>query len=1057
MIPKDPGGVYNLNLDWKFYKPTENTWPLKTAYAGVVDTNGRQFYETDYDDSHWEDVSLPHTFNDVDSFRSIANDAGDVGIYRGFAFYRKQFTLPVEAAGRKVFVEFEGARQAAYVYLNGTMVGYYEFGVTPFGFDLTKHVKFGEPNVLAVALDSTSSRGAEEFIHETRPGTEPGSNTGIPFLWNSRDFNPVFGGLTRHVRLYVKNSIYQTLPLYSNLKTKGAYVYATDIDVKAKSAVIHVEAEVRNETNQDRDLYIEAVLVDHEQQVITKFASPITNVAAAQDTDEEYLTVVPVDAYEENPAPTDISSRDSTVIKAEARVEGLRLWSPDQPYLYKVYSILKAGDEVLDTQEITTGFRKLEVRGGRDGGVFINDKFYWLTGYAQRATNEWAAIGIAQEWLKEYDAKLIRESNANFIRWMHIAAQPGDIRAGDKYGIVAVQPACDKEREPHGRGWDQRVEVMRDTIIYFRNSPSILFWEAGNNAISAEHMREMVELRRALDAHGRPMGCRSLEDQEAVDASEWVGTMLGRRVRDREGYTENGKITRDKRALVETEYHREESPRRVWDDFSPPDFDYVNVFTGANGQKQDKMDAWDLTQEDFIRHHVEGYYEFYYRRMQANSPEPYYSAAAAMVWSDSNQHGRLQATENCRMSGRVDPVRIKKPSFYAFKAIQSPTPEVFLVGHWNYPTDPNAYVYELKDPKTHRYTGEKALRDATNKTVYAIGSEHIRAVELFINGRSVGFDDKPHKVFLYQFPGINIMQPGWIEAVGYDAEGKEAARHRIETVDEPVEIRLTPVTGPKGLQADGADIAFIDVEVVDAKGRVHPLDYERIDFEVSGPAVFLGGYNSGIKDLNHDVHYVYAECGTNRVFLRSTREAGKITVTAKRPGLKPAAVTIESQPFLVDDSGLTTIMPQVHSEIFAAKKAVPTPLPRLIPDGLGDEQAKEIVAVFINGEQVNFGGGLDAYRMVGVVGPVLPLLDKLGLAYQFDEKAKQLTVKHGDNVVQTRVADSEMYVNGVPGIINDWPELIDGVLYGEISAIIPALGLRTHWTEDGKGYCIVTE
>ena len=316
----------------------------------------------------------------MDSFRSIANDAGDVGIYRGFAFYRKQFTLPVEAAGRKVFVEFEGARQAAYVYLNGTMVGYYEFGVTPFGFDLTKHVKFGEPNVLAVALDSTSSRGAEEFIHETRPGTEPGSNTGIPFLWNSRDFNPVFGGLTRHVRLYVKNSIYQTLPLYSNLKTKGTYVYATDIDVKAKSAVIHVEAEVRNETNQDRDLYIEAVLVDHEQQVITKFASPITNVAAAQDTDEEYLTVVPVDAYEENPAPTDISSRDSTVIKAEARVEGLRLWSRISPTCTSLFH-LKAGDEVLDTRN---HHRFPKARwGGRDGGVFINDKFYWLTGYAQ--------------------------------------------------------------------------------------------------------------------------------------------------------------------------------------------------------------------------------------------------------------------------------------------------------------------------------------------------------------------------------------------------------------------------------------------------------------------------------------------------------------------------------------------------------------------------------------------------------------------------------------------------------------------------------------------------
>ncbi|MDI9418813.1 MAG: glycoside hydrolase family 2 TIM barrel-domain containing protein [Bacillota bacterium] len=1055
-VPENPGQVYNMNLDWKFFKPEDHTWPLAAAYAGAADSKGRQFYEIDYDDQGWEDVSLPHTFNDRDSFRSVANDSGDVGIYRGFAFYRKHFTLPQEHAGKKVFIEFEGVRQAAYVYLNGAMAGYYEAGVTPFGFDLSKHVRFGGPNVLAVALDNTSSRDAAPgtYIRETRPGTTPGSNTGVEFQWNTKDFNPVFGGLTRNVRLCIKNQVYQTLPLYSNLKTKGIYVYAADFDIEAKMAVIHVESEVRNELEEARDLHLEVVVVDHQGQIVTSFTSPVTTAAPAKDRDQEYLTVVPPDAYDAYPAPTDISSRDSTVLKASGQAEGLVFWSPETPYLYKVYSILKAGSQVLDTAAVTTGFRKLEVKGGRDGGVFINEQYYWLTGYAQRAANEWAVIGIGRDWLKEYDAKLIRESNANFIRWMHIAAQPGDIRAADKYGIVCVQPAGDKEKDVEGRQWDQRVEVMRDTIIYFRNSPSILFWEAGNASITAEHMREMVGLRRALDPYGRPMGCRSLEDPQAVAESEWVGTMLGRRVRDREKYHEHGKWIRDQRAIIETEYHREESPRRVWDDFSPPDFDYINVFTGANGAKQPHKDAWDLTQEDFIIHHVYGYYEFWSRRVQAGNPEPYYSAAAMMIWSDSNQHGRLQATENCRMSGRVDPIRIKKPSFYAMQTLQSPNPKVFLVGHWNYPTDPNAYVYRIKDPITHEFTGELGLRDAANKTIYVVGSEHIRAVELFVNGKSVGCDDNPKFVFLYRFPGVNIMQPGCIEAVGYDADGKVVARHRVETVGEVAAIRLRPAAGPNGLMADGADIAFVDVEVVDAQGRVVPLDFERIDFEVTGPAVFLGGYNSGIKDLNHDPGYVYAECGLNRVFLRATREAGPITITARRKGLAPASVTITSKPFPADAGGLSAVMPQTADKVFTGTAIKPAAARGALPAAAAVEARAEI-KVFAHNQPVDFGKGLYAYRMAGAYGPILPLLDRLGVEYVFDQTEQKLTAKRGTNTVVTRLADSEMYVNGVPDIINDWPEMINGVLYAELSAVVPALGFAAFWAGGGTEYHIV--
>ena len=71
----------------------------------------------------------------------------------------------------------------------------------------------------------------------------------------------------------------------------------------------------------------------------------------------------------------------------------------------------------------------------------------WLRGYAQRAANEWAAIGIAPEWLHDEDAALIRESNANHIRFMHVAGSPTDIRAFDRHGIVCTQPAGDKEKK----------------------------------------------------------------------------------------------------------------------------------------------------------------------------------------------------------------------------------------------------------------------------------------------------------------------------------------------------------------------------------------------------------------------------------------------------------------------------------------------------------------------------------------------------------------------------------------------------------------------------------
>ena len=93
---------------------------------------------------------------------------------------------------------------------------------------------------------------------------------------------------------------------------------------------------------------------------------------------------------------------------------------------------------------------------------------------------------------------------------------------------------------------------------------------------------------------------------------------------------------------------------------------------------------------------------------------------------------------------------------------------------------------------------------------------------------------------------------------------------RIETAGPPKQIKLTPIVGPGGWQADGQDIALVDVEVVDAEGRRCPTDDARIDLEIRGPAIWRGGYNSGkVRSTNN--LYLNTECGINRVAMRSTR------------------------------------------------------------------------------------------------------------------------------------------------------------------------------------------
>jgi beta-galactosidase len=411
---------------------------------------------------------------------------------------------------------------------------------------------------------------------------------------------------------------------------------------------------------------------------------------------------------------------------------------------------------------------------------------------------------------------------------------------------------------------------MRDSIIYLRNNPSILFWEAGNTGVTGPQMEQMVALRKEYDPHGgRTMGCRSLQQPGAVAVAEWWGTMLGGPYND---------SARDRMPIVETEDFRDESSRRFWDDFSPP---YYGFKKGPN-------DTWNYNSETFAVAQVKRYWNYYSNRISNTDPaHAKFAAYASIYFTDENADGRQDSSEVSRVSGKVDAVRLPKEAYFAEQVMQNEKPDIHIIGHWSYPaTQPD---------------GSKTV-----KTIYVVAN-NVDSVELFVNGVSKGKLTQPESGYLYAFPNI-AFEPGTIKAVGYKGTAA-VATHELTTAGAPAAIKLTLHTAPGGVRADGEDIALIDVEVVDAKGQRCPTDDARVDFNWSsvgrtvsatGPAVWRGGYNSGKTNSTNNL-YLNTEDGINRVAMRSTLAPGTVRLTATRAGLQPATVSFDTKPVTITD------------------------------------------------------------------------------------------------------------------------------------------------------------
>ena len=714
---------------------------------------------------------------------------------------------------------------------------------------------FSENGVMACGLDLTPYiiKGENVLAVRCDNSWQYRSRThNSRYQWNDKNFNANYGGIPKNVFLHITDKLYQTLPLYSNLGTTGTYIYATDFDIPARKAVIHAESQVRNDDSKERSFTFFAKVIDLDGKEVAHL-------------DGQRVTMKP---------------GETRTVSVAGEVSGLHFWSWGYGYLYTVKTLLKADDgSKIDDVITRTGFRKTEFKEGK---TYLNDRVLMMHGYAQRTSNEWPGTGLSvPAWLSDYSNDLVVKSGGNLVRWMHVCPWKQDIESCDRVGLIQAMPAGDAEKDVDGPRWNQRTELMRDAIIYNRNNPSILFYECGNFRISKEHIEQMKKIRDEYDPNGgRAIGSREMLDRPEA---EYGGEML---------YI-NKSATKPMWAM---EYYRDEGLRKYWDEYSYPFHKEGDgpLYRGAPAKDYNhNMDALACGM-------VERWHEYWLER--PGTGKRVSNGGVKIVFSDTNTHHRGES--NYRTSGVVDAMRIPKDAFYAHQVmwdgwVSPENDRTYIVGHWNY-------------------------KPGTTKPVYVVSTGD--EVELFVNGKSVGKGERTFQ-WLFTFNDV-AFEAGKLEAVSYRG-GQEVSRYEIVTAGEPFQLKLTTIENPEGFKADGADMALVQVEVLDREGRRCPLDDRLIHFEINGEVQWIGGIatrnnkeylkdnekkdpslldSANKKNLSDNYVGRYdlpVECGVNRVLIKSTVNAGDISLSAYAEGVRPAYTSLKTQP--VD---VATYLPQ---------------------------------------------------------------------------------------------------------------------------------------------------
>ena len=806
-----------LEKNWKFTREDNN-----------------EFIKPAFDDSKWQSVTVPHDWAIYGPFSSL-NDKQEVAIsqdgqkeamehagrtgglpFVGVGWYRTEFDVPQFQAGKRATILFDGAMSHANVYINGQKVGYWPYGYNSFHFDITKYLKPGEKNTLAVRLENL-----------------PESSRWYPGA-----------GLYRNVHLIITEDAY--IPVW------GTYI--TTPSVNEKFAKVNVRTKVVLPEGADPAKYsVETSVWNPNKQKLTAVRTSLAQMK-----------------YNNNQAEQEF------VIQAPS------LWSPEMPALYSAETRLYEGDKLKDIYTTPFGIRSIEIIP--DKGFFLNGKRTVFKGVCNH--HDLGPLGgIANEAGIRRQIRMLKDMGCNAIRTSHNMPAPELIKACDEMGMMVMAESFDEwatakvQNGYHTVFGEWAEKDIVNLVRHFRNNPSVVMWFIGNEVPDqwAGDKGPKLSLWLQNICH-REDPTRPVT--QGMDAPDAVVNNNMAAVMDVPGfnyrpfkYIENYKklpqeiilgsetaSTISSRGVYKFPVVRRSMPK--YPDHQSSSYDVEHC-------------GWsNLPEDDFIQHEDLPYCigEFVWTGFDyLGEPTPYYS--------DWPSHSSL--------FGIIDLAGIPKDRYYLYRSHWNKDVETLhILPHWNW---------------------EGREGEVTPVFVYT----NYPTAELFINGKSQGKRTKDLSVTVhnsgdslstanfkrqkrYRLMWMDTKyEPGTVKVIAYDKDGNAVAEKEMKTAGKPYRIELT--ADRDKIMADGKDLSFVTVKVVDKDGNLCPTAANEITFKVKGKGYYRAGANGDPTSLeSFQAPHMKVFSGMMTAIVSSTEEPGKITLEATSKGLKKATLVIES-------------------------------------------------------------------------------------------------------------------------------------------------------------------
>lgn len=560
-----------------------------------------------------------------------------------------------------------------------------------------------------------------------------------------------------------------------------------------------------------------------------------------------------------------------------------QLWSPDTPVLYTAESKIYEGEEEKDEYKTTFGIRSIEVIP--DKGFFLNGKPLKFQGVCNH--HDLGPLGAAtNEAALRRQIRILKDMGCNAIRTSHNMPSTELVQICDEMGMMLMLESFDewqsaKVQNGYHKYFKDWVEKdLVNLVRHFRNNPSVVMWCIGNEVPDQWNGNVGPKLTRRLqDICHREDPTRPVT--QGMDAPDAVVNNNMAAVLDIPGfnyrphkYQENySKLPQQ--IILGSETASTLSSRGVYK--FPVERRSMMKYDDHQASSYDvEHCSWsNLPEDDFMQHEDNPYCigEFVWTGFDyLGEPTPYYS--------DWPSHSSL--------FGIVDLAGIPKDRYYLYRS------------HWN------------KKAETLHILPHWTWKGREGQVTPVFVYTNYPSAELFINGKSQGKrtkdtsvtidaskDEKSQKEFKrqsrYRLMWMDTKyEPGTLKVVAYDEQGKPVAEQEVHTAGDPYKIVLK--ADRDTITADGKDLSFITVSVVDKDGNLCPNADNSISFKVKGAGSYRAGANgdpTSLESFQKPQMKVFS--GMMTAIVQSEEKAGTITLEASSKGLKTATIKIRTE------------------------------------------------------------------------------------------------------------------------------------------------------------------